>query len=319
VTDVAAHGYSFDPSYGYSLEELYAVQAPKPPDDFEHFWWQRYMRASRADAAPTLKRSALARQQHDVWRLAYRSADGIAVRGWLLRPRHQAVRRGLVLGHGYGGIHRPEYELAVTDAAVLIPCFRGLGVSAQASIPPRPQRHVLHGIESRETYVLGGCVDDLWTGISALLALHPETSGRIGYLGISFGGGIGALAMPWDERITRVHLNVPAFGHQPLRRKLPTAGSAAAIQRYEVFQSNTQEVLRYYDAASAAAYMYRPVHVAAARFDPVVAPPCQFAVYNALHGERRLYVLDAGHTAYRRYKQQHRELLQELRTFFSAL
>lgn len=317
--DVPAHGYSFDPSYGYSLDELYAVQAPTPPADFERFWRRRYTRACQADTAPTLERSALSMPHHDVWRIVYRSADGFPIRGWLLRPRHETIRRGLVLGHGYGGITRPQYELSVADAAVLIPCFRGLGLSAQAPIPSEPKRHVLHGIDSREHYVLGGCVDDLWAGISALLELYPEVSGRIGYLGISFGGGIGALAMPWEDRLARVHLNAPAFGHQPLRQELPTVGSAAGLQRHERLHGNTRQILRYYDAASAAAYMHRPVHVAAARFDPVVAPPCQFAIYNALHGERRLYVLDAAHADYPRREQQHRELLEELHAFFSVL
>jgi cephalosporin-C deacetylase len=317
--DVPAHDYAFDPTYSYSLDELREVQPPAPSADFERFWQQRYARARRVDASPELERSTTSLPHHDVWQIVYRSADGFPVRGWLLRPRHEPVRRGLILGHGYGGIERPEYELAVMDAAVLIPCFRGLGLSGEESIPAEPERHVLHGIDSREHYVLGGCVDDLWTGISALLELHPETSGRIGYLGISFGGGIGALAMPWEPRLARVHLNVPAFGHQPLRRALPTTGSAAAVQHHEAVHGSTQEILCYYDAASAAAFMHRPVHVAAARFDPVVAPPGQFAIYNMLGGERRLYVLDAGHADYPRSEQQHRELLEELRAFFSVL
>ncbi|MEZ5576382.1 MAG: hypothetical protein R3F44_12440 [Candidatus Competibacteraceae bacterium] len=37
------------------------------------------------------------------------------------------------------------------------------------------------------------------------------------------------------------------------------------------------------------------MHVAAARFDPAVPPPGQFAVYNALAGPKELFVLRAGH------------------------
>ena len=53
---------------------------------------------------------------------------------------------------------------------------------------------------------------------------------RLDYMGISFGGGIGALALPWDERFHRAHLNVPSFGHHPLRLTLPepdTTGSGS--------------------------------------------------------------------------------------------
>ncbi len=140
-------------------------------------------------------------------------------------------------------------------------------------------------------------------------------------MGISFGGGVGALAMPWDSRLERVHLNVPTFGHQSLRLRLSTTGSAAALQRYAARHGNrnTLATLRYYDAAIAARYMDRPVHVAAARFDPMVAPPGQFAIYNALNGERQLYVLDAGHFDYPQYRRQQQALMEELRAFFYPL
>jgi pimeloyl-ACP methyl ester carboxylesterase len=61
----------------------------------------------------------------------------------------------------------------------------------------------------------------------------------------------------------------------------------------------------------------KPVHVAAARFDPVVPPPGQFAVYNALPGDRRLFVLDAGHFDYPRRRTQATELLSQLWAFFA--
>lgn len=55
------------------------------------------------------------------------------------------------------------------------------------------------------------------------------------------------------------------------------------------------ETLAYYDAAVAARYIRQPMHLAAARFDPAVAPPGQFAVYNGLPGPKELFVLNAGH------------------------
>jgi len=109
---------------------------------------------------------------------------------------------------------------------------------------------------------------------------------RLDYLGISFGGGIGALALPWDERFHRAHLNVPSFGHHPLRLALPGVGSGEAVRRYQQRTGRALATLRSFDAAAAARYLRIPVHVAAARFDPAVPPPGQFAIYNALAGER---------------------------------
>ena len=314
-----SHHFPFDPTYGYTLEELLAVEPPDPPPDFATFWEERYAEAMGIDPEPTLDRSRFALPRHEVLALGYRSTNGFCIRGWLLRPLQGPVNRAFILGHGYKELQRPDHHLPFADAVYLVPCFRGLGRSRRAPISPEPDWHILHDIDKPEGYILGGCVADVWTGVSALLELYPEVAGRIGYMGISFGGGVGALAMPWDTRLARVHLNIPSLGHQPLRLRLPTAGSAAALQRYRAEHGNVLAILCYYDAAIAARYMDRPVHVAAARFDPMVAPPGQFAIHNALGAERHLSVLDAGHFDYPQRPHQQQELMGELRTFFEPL
>ncbi len=139
------------------------------------------------------------------------------------------------------------------------------------------------------------------------------------YLGASFGGGIGALALPWDTRIQRAHFNVPSFGNHPIRLQLPTLGSAAAVQNFQKEHGNILATLNYYDAAIAAQYIQIPVHVALALADPVVAPPGQFSIYNALPGEKKLFVLDMGHSDYVHKIAQEKALLSELQEFFSNL
>jgi cephalosporin-C deacetylase len=167
---------------------------------------------------------------------------------------------------------------------------------------------------------LGGCVEDVWTGVSALLNLFPHLTGRLGYLGISFAGGIGALALAYEKRVTRAHLNVPTFGNQPLRLRLSSQGSANSLQQhYRNFKKQTLRVLRYYDAAIAAKRIKMPIHCACAKFDPCVAPPGQFAIYNALTGEKELFVLEAGHYNYLTQAQQELELIKELDVFFAPL
>ncbi len=145
---------------------------------------------------------------------------------------------------------------------------------------------MLHDIDKPQRYLIGGCVEDVWVGVSVLQALFPQVEGHIGYQGTSFGGGIGAMAMAWDGRIQRGALNVPTFGHQPLRLTLPTIGSGDAVARFERRRGHVMETLQYYDAALAARHITVPTHVTAALFDPAVAPPGQFAVYNALAGPR---------------------------------
>jgi cephalosporin-C deacetylase len=47
-------------------------------------------------------------------------------------------------------------------------------------------------------------------------------------MGVSLGGGVGALELPWAGRIARGQFKVPRFGHRPLRLTLSPQGSAAA-------------------------------------------------------------------------------------------
>ena len=269
--------------------------------------------------APELSRQFLTHPDFDVFDIVYRSTDEFLIGGWLIVPKHGRVTRGLVVGHGYGGREGPDFDLPVADAAVLFPCFRGISRSRRAPISDNPAWHVLHDIDKPNDYILGGCVDDIWLGVSTLLSLFPQTAGHLGYLGISFGGGIGALALPWDSRIGRAHLNVPTFGHHPLRLTFPTLGSGAAIRQYQDRNGNVLETLRYYDAACAARHVKIPVQVAAALFDPVVAPPGQFAIYNALPGPKNLYVLQAGHFEYANKRVQDTELMEILGKFFAEL
>jgi len=44
--------YEFDPSYGYTIETLLDVKAPKEPKDFDAFWTARYENALTIDAKP---------------------------------------------------------------------------------------------------------------------------------------------------------------------------------------------------------------------------------------------------------------------------
>jgi len=312
--------YSFDPTYGYTLDQLLAVKTPKKPKDFDCFWQQRYQKALTLDPQPHTK---IINEDKLGWRLfeiGYTSTDNCPIHGWLMVPTSGVIKRGFIVGHGYGGRDEPDYHLPFKDAALLFPCFRGLSLSAQPTISSEPYWHVLHNINQKDHYILGGCVDDLWLAVSTMLSLFPQLRGHLGYLGISFGGGIGALALAWESRISKGHFNVPTFGHHPLRLRLPTNGSAKSVQEYyKTHKKQTLAVLRYYDAALAAKRITQPMHCACATFDPCVAPPGQFPIYNALPNEKQLFILEAGHHNYPAQGQQEHELLNQLDAFFASL
>ena len=130
------------------------------------------------------------------WEVEFDSLDGVRIGGWITMPADGKFARGVVAGHGYGGRPAPEPCEAGPPAVSIYPCARGFDRSARADIPNHAAAHVRHGIGSRETYVHRGCVADLWCAASALIELYPEIADALHYRGWSFGGGIGALALP---------------------------------------------------------------------------------------------------------------------------
>lgn len=312
------HLYPFDPTYGHDLAALLNIGAPEEPRDFAPFWRDLYACARSVTVAPVLRETPSPQPCVRVFEISFTSLNGVRINGWLTRPRADPVERGVIVGHGYGGREGPDFHLPFARAALLFPCARGISRSACADVPADPYAHVLQGIQQRENYVLGGCTaDTVWCAASALLELFPTAARRLDYLGISFGGGVGALGLPWDERFHSAHLNVPSFGHHPLRLALPCVGSGEAVRGYQRQTGRVLDTLRYFDAATAARYMRIPVHVAAARFDPAVPPPGQFAIYNALAGPKQLFVLQAGHFDYADTAAENARLLDALAYFFN--
>jgi cephalosporin-C deacetylase len=316
IVKLIEHPFHFNPSYGYDLEGLLAITPPSAPADFVQFWQARYRKTLALRIYFTLGECG-SHSGLKTFDVNYQSTDGFTIGGWLLEPEDQEVRQCIIVGHGYGGRNQPDYHFNIPHTAYLFPCFRGISRSRSDQVSDQPASHVLHHIDDPERYILGGCVEDLWLAVTLMLELYPHAKDRIGYMGISFGGGIGALGLPWDNRVQKIHLNVPTFGCNPLRLELPSLGSAAAVSQYVKSLGHVPDTLAYYDAAITAQFAQQPLHMAAALFDPMVAPPGQFCIYNAWSGSKDLFVLDAGHYEYPRQQQQNQQLLWQLQAFFA--
>ncbi|MCV3765976.1 acetylxylan esterase [Rhizobium sp. TRM95796] len=319
MADPFTHGYPFNPSYGYSLADLRAVAAPPEPDGFDLFWRDRHQRALSVDPEPAPSKSAASHPDWTILDIRFRSTGGFELGGWLCAPKRGPVKRGLVIGHGYGGRDAPDLDFPVEDAVLLFPCLRGLSRSAKPPISTDPNWHVLHDIDDRDAYIIGGCVDDVWVSVTVLLQLYPWLDGHIGYSGISLGGGVGSFALAFDPRLTRGQIEVPTFGAQPLRLSLPSIGSAQGLQVYAADHPNVADTLTYFDAASAARHIAQPTLCAVALFDPAVAPPCQFAIANSLQNDHEIFILKAGHFDYPEAQEEHGRLRDTIGRFFGDL
>ena len=285
------HPYAFDPTYGYDLERLLTVPAPEGPQDFEAFWRRTYEETRALPLNLTHRQIPSPRDDFEVHEIEFDALGGVRIGGWLSVYKGP-LEYGIVVGHGYGGREEPAFE---KGAVAIAPCARGFNRSARKDISGESFRHVLTGIQSRETYSHRGCASELWSAATALLELYPQFAGKLHYSGTSFGGGMGALALPWDDRFRKAFLVVPSFGNHPLRVTLPCVGSGEAVRNYHRRHPEVMEVLAYFDAATAARSIEIPVYVANALFDPAVPPPGQFAVYNGLAGPKELFVHQCGH------------------------
>nr|BFF17708.1 acetylxylan esterase [Promicromonospora thailandica] len=283
-----------DGTYGYDRDALLAVEPAAEPDGFADLWRSWYARsrevrsdvvAERADAegAATVRRAT-----HDVFVITHTGDGGLRLRAWVALPVDGPPRVGVVHSHGYGGRDAPSFERVPRDAAVGFPVARGLGaLNRGVGAPDTSSAHVLHGIEAVDTYAVGRSAVDLWHAATALLDMLAERDPALAdlplyYVGTSFGGGIGALALPWDDRFVGATLEVPTFGQHDLRLQMPCLGSGEAVRHHVADHPEAREVLAFHDASVAATHLRIPVRVECAAWDTSVPPPGQFGVANGV-------------------------------------
>lgn len=293
--NVITHQLPFDPTYGYDQAKLQSVAPPPAPDNFASFWRETYRLALAIAPRPTLKALPSSDPNWELFEVDFDGLGGFRVGGWLAKPKGR-ITGGFIVGHGYGGREGPDAFADLNpNLAYLFVCGRGFNRSSSHGLPNNSPGHVLCHIQSREKYVLRYCVADMWSATTALIELVPETQSNIGYRGCSFGGGIGSLAIPWEPRWTRGILEVPTFGHHPLRLTMQMNGSGEAVRHYYRTHSEVTEVLQYYDAAIAMSFTQAPCLFGVALFDPAVPPPGQWAVANGHPGKKQIVIFRAHH------------------------
>ena len=286
------HNYSFDPSNGYTQEELLKIQSPAEVEGFADFWRNNYELVMAKK--PEYKVEAelwCPRSDERFYRIRVKNYDGVEIVMFIARPENS--QGGLVVGQGYGNPGTgvlSRYRLTTAFA-----CVRGLGFSQCYDIPWEPNDHVIYGIESKETYILRGAIADQWMAASVLLDMFPDTADNLNYMGSSMGGGMGALLLAWDKRFKAAHLNVPTFGAE-IRFDFESAGSGEACRKYIMEHPESRKVLAWFDASAAAKYITIPVCCAPALFDPRVPPVGQFSICNSIDEKYKTqFIREVGH------------------------
>lgn len=281
----------------YPLRELLTpLELAPEPEDFAQFWMSTFDEFGDVSVEWRITNELGATATHRVSEIAFGSSAGERATAYLMAPFAEAgIRRGLVAGHGYGGRAGPDIDLVAADTAAIFPCAPGFSPGAVSRFPADASAHVLSGIAHRDTYAHRFAAADVWRAATVLLDIAPAAAAALDFSGSSFGGGIGAMALPWDPRFRRACLDVPSFGNHTVRLTRSCTGSGEAVRQHLRRHPEDRPVLDYFDSAIAARRLGLPVHVSAAVLDPAVDPRGQFAVYHALTGPRQLTVRANGH------------------------
>ncbi|MBL8993308.1 MAG: acetylxylan esterase [Spirochaetia bacterium] len=313
------HDFPFDPTYGYEREALLRIKAPPTEkSDFDDFWRTTYEATLSVPVRAELRESKFIPKNpidfFDLKEIFFDTLQGLRVGAWLYVPKKGKPHSMTIHAHGYGGPGDPAAE---KDGGIhLMVHAPGFGLSASPSLPNESSAHVIHGIHSKETYLIRFCVAALWSAVTFLRERFPELKSRLFLKGTSFGGGLGALALPWDKRVVRAQLVVPTFGHHPIRLTCPCNGSGESVRKYHASHPEVVDVLSYFDAASTALRIETPMLMVPALFDPAVPPPGQFAVANAAKGPKEMFILSAGHFTYADEIEEYRKLAEISRRWF---
>ncbi len=312
-----AHSLPYDPTYGYSREELLALKPPEiEPVDFDPFWKKTYEEARNVPLSAEMGEHKTSQSGQPYQEVFFDTLGKFRVGGWLYFPKIPTPQAMIVHAHGYGGPGDPGFE---EDGAIHLTVHApGFSLSSHPDLPNESAKHVIHGISSKETYLIRTCVAALWSAATFLLENFPSLKDKLFFQGVSFGGGLGALTLAWENRFVRSQLVVPTFGHHPIRLQCQCGGSGEAVRQLHALRPEISAVLGYFDAATAAKRIRHPVLVAPALFDPAVPPPGQFAVANAIPSKER-FVLQGGHFQYPDEAKEYLALDQRTREWFSLL
>ena len=298
----------------WSREELLQIKGDTPVAGFKEFWQKQYSAAREWKCAYTVERELWTPSADcRIYQIRFTSIDGFSIGMWLARPA--VSTGGSLAAHGYGNPSVPPLPVS-PGRTIAMPCVRGLGLSQCKEIPWQTWEHAAYGFDDPEKYVITAGVRDLWIALTIMIDMFPDTANNILCNGGSLGGGMGAMCIPWDERIHYGELNVPTLGGRILLDYPMPPNTPGETRRQKALASSEgMKIIDFCNGSAAAQFIKVPTIVTPALCDKVVPPPGQFAIANSIpEPYRHLHIREVGHAPATEKDLLLAETLAELRT-----
>jgi cephalosporin-C deacetylase len=165
------HEFPFDPTYSYDKAALLKVSLPEAPDDFAPFWRDTFNANANVSLNTVVTPVDSPNAAYNLSIAEFDTLAGYRVGAWVVYPKSGDVEIGFVTSHGFSGRTAPDFGLLADKAAAIYPSAPGFNLSASRDLPNEKMAHVVHGISSRETYLIRPCVTSIWSAATLLLEL----------------------------------------------------------------------------------------------------------------------------------------------------
>lgn len=305
------------------------------PDDFHSFWMsaQKTARAIPLDARMEADEKRT-NEDFEWYRVSFATVNERRVYGWYVLPR--AAARPLPLTVQVPGAGLGSWSFTPSprkDCAVLFMTVFPWEPWGDGNWQRANYKRMLEGFAERYgydgSYYSAGMSESreaafyypVILGIDRAvdwIAERPEIDReRIGYYGISQGGGFGLYLAMLNKSISRFVVNVPAFCD--LQGDLIGRQICVSKSFYDYRDPATAEAARrwapYFDAANFAQYIRKPIRFVAGRSDWICPPASVCAAYTVCASEDKAILIEDGdhNTAPASAEKRMRDFLHEVR------
>lgn len=224
-----------------------------------------------------------------MYTVSYRSPGGNRVTGLLAVPAGEGPKPALVLMHGLPGNAQGAMNLLGLD-------YARRGAVALAIDAPWVRRGGLPDLTVRDSVEQVQLMQDLRRAVDLLVARPDVDAGRIGYIGGSYGGAMGALFVGIEKRLRAANLFVPDGGlvahfttadGTPIG---PLAGATPGARERWLEAMDPIEPIRFVGRSSPT-----PLLIQNGRQDQLVANDDAEALHAAAGEPKRIIWYDFGH------------------------